>query len=436
MQDHVEIGYTQRPGGPLLKMTLACPYNGLLAVWPDRELLKPGKGLFALGEALQGGDPMANFGGNIELSHPRQDFPLGRIVAGNEMSPQLQNFLNDQELQSPIFTNLSFTEVKHVDEIVSIGPDGKTFVPDPAAAITLLQNSFVTTEEKLRGVLFSEDSQRAMTAPVFASTFSPQNHFVIVNLDYNAHHQAWQSYANGYLRVVSNGTSGGQVARISTISMATTADHPTANVAGKMKLSVSTVWKTNPHQSAFNRKASQRWNNHNGSPGADWKITPKQGDHIVVVQTSKLWAGGCPAIITVGELLQDADFIAFNAEYADKAGQANTQLEFEQVIGLPCLFYKFEIMVNEIVERRFGVAMSPNAVNLQWVNSQAVNAKPFGPRNANNIDVLEEAIQQAQGGQSVFTDNWSNFHVNSGEIHCGSATENTPQTDWWLVPNP
>ena len=77
------------------------------------------------------------------------------------------------------------------------------------------------------------------------------------------------------------------------------------------------------------------------------------------------------------------------------------------------------------------MAYSPNTANLQWVDSNQVNAKPFGPRNASNADVLEEGIQAVLPGQSLFLDDWNSFHIHMGEVHCGSAAEREAEEDWW-----
>ncbi len=93
LQDHVEIGYTQRPGGPLIKMTFVCPYEtNQLATWPRTHLLASGKGIFALGNNLGGGG--GDYGGNIELSNPQASYPHGRILAGSKISPLLRTFFS------------------------------------------------------------------------------------------------------------------------------------------------------------------------------------------------------------------------------------------------------------------------------------------------------------------------------------------------------
>jgi len=99
------------------------------------------------------------------------------------------------------------------------------------------------------------------------------------------------------------------------------------------------------------------------------------------------------------------------------------------------LFYQFNPLISDPENPPDplwkSVAYSPNTANLQWVDSNQVNAKPFGPRNASNADVLEEGIQAVLPGQSLFLDDWNSFHIHMGEVHCGSAAEREAEEDWW-----
>lgn len=100
--------------------------------------------------------------------------------------------------------------------------------------------------------------------------------------------------------------------------------------------------------------------------------------------------------------------------------------------GLPSLFHR---SVYEFVaggREAFANAFVPSAINLQWTDGKvAAVAKQFGPRDADDKDVFEEKIREILGAQTVFIDTWDRFHLNFGQVHCGSAAVRTPDPSWW-----
>lgn len=430
MQDHVEIGYTQRPGGPLMQVTFICPYDGLLANWPGHELLKTGKGIFALGGTLGGGG--GDYGGNIELLHSSQNHPLGRIVAGSAMSATLRTFLESQEAQTPVVIPIPYTEIEHIDEVLSPGPDGITYVPGPAEAIELLQEKFDTEEKQIRGVLFSRDAVQPAVAKVWRDATAASTPYIITDLNYDDVIQHWSRFNGpdgGYLRLV-GGTSGGQIAKVKSVSKAVAEDSNRIegpdNPAGKLMIEVEYFYDTGS-------KAFTNWKAMKPHRAHNWYRKPLQDAHVICVEQTLRWASSTPAIITVKEILEDAEFLTFNqttlppliAATATAAGVSN-------LVNVPSLFY------SSATERDtdsglspIAIAYTPNTANLQWVDSNPVNPKPFGPRNAANADVLESEIQAVLPGQSVFLDDWNLFHIHMGEVHCGSAAERQAEANWW-----
>ncbi len=43
------------------------------------------------------------------------------------------------------------------------------------------------------------------------------------------------------------------------------------------------------------------------------------------------------------------------------------------------------------------------------------------------------ADRMHDGLELLFTDNWDAYHVNLGEIHCGTNIIRTPWANWWEV---
>jgi hypothetical protein len=432
LQDHAEIGYTQRPGGPIIRTALLLPREGALPQWPLYDFLSNDRAVFTLGNNLGGGG--GDFGGNVELSCPMPGHPLGRVLAGNSMGETLQQFLAHQEEQQPLIINVDHTEVQHVDEILSPGPGGVTYIPDPAAAITLLQQTFDTPEKQRDALLFSQDTLRPLAATVWRSAFSPETKFLITDLDHDAVISQWERLLvenGGYLRLV-GGTSGGQVAKIKALTKATTGDANKItgndNPDGKLMIEVEHFYDTGA-VALTNWKATKP-----NRPGS-WYRTPQQGARIVCVQKTLRWTqlSTTPAIISVWEVLKDDNFVAFNSTTLPALIQASiTAAGIGNTVGLPALFYRDTRGANSTdPPTEFGIAYTPNTANLQWVNSSPVHPIPFGPRTANSEDVLRSRIEELSPGNPEFLDSWSKFHVRNGEVHCGSNAERIPTASWW-----
>jgi protein-arginine deiminase len=61
--------------------------------------------------------------------------------------------------------------------------------------------------------------------------------------------------------------------------------------------------------------------------------------------------------------------------------------------------------------------------------------KPFGPI-INGEDIFEKSVRDslaAVGVEVTFIDDWSMYHVNDGEVHCGTNTIRTTSgaAAWW-----
>ncbi len=135
MQDTMEIGYQEIPGHPRMHVVLRA--NRDADRYPPT-LLAPDLGYITVGEPrnLEGVDRLADWFGNLEVSHPVPGFPLGRIYYGRngdtgiEMQSEIVRFLQMQQVQSPVWVDTSWLAIKHVDEIFNFvpGPNGEAFL--------------------------------------------------------------------------------------------------------------------------------------------------------------------------------------------------------------------------------------------------------------------------------------------------------------------
>lgn len=114
-----------------------------------------------------------------------------------------------------------------------------------------------------------------------------------------------------------------------------------------------------------------------------------------------------------------------------------TQVQFETEIGLdpatdlirvPAIFFPNER------SPAFADALTAGMVNMLVINKNCVIPKPFGPV-ASGKDLFEEDLKgklTALGLGVNFLDDWYEYHVALGEVHCGTNTLRAPtQVPWW-----
>ncbi|MBK6799532.1 MAG: hypothetical protein IPG76_22865 [Acidobacteria bacterium] len=106
-QDHIEIGYYERPGSEKSHAVFRLPYGGsMLPSWPLNRLLKRDVGVFQIGKNTGSRTRSGDFGGNLEILPPNALYSMGRIVVGNTQSQKLFDFLESQEYQPPLSSTL------------------------------------------------------------------------------------------------------------------------------------------------------------------------------------------------------------------------------------------------------------------------------------------------------------------------------------------
>lgn len=79
-------------------------------------------------------------------------------------------------------------------------------------------------------------------------------------------------------------------------------------------------------------------------------------------------------------------------------------------------------------------ALSGGMVNMLVINKHCVVPKPFGPV-VGGKDLFEEDLQTKLGGMGLtihILDDWYEYHVANGEVHCSTNTLRSPtKADWW-----
>ncbi|MBE9042431.1 protein-arginine deiminase [Oscillatoriales cyanobacterium LEGE 11467] len=152
MQDTMEIGYVQFPKANALK-TVPSVLQGNRSIGLDRypkSLLGKNFGWFKIGQPrpVPAGNGLPDWYGNLEVTPPLPNYPLGRIYYGQSgdvgMHPEVLEFVKAQEIQGPpVAIDTSWLLIRHVDEILSFipTPDGGhlVMVASPEAGVNLLR---------------------------------------------------------------------------------------------------------------------------------------------------------------------------------------------------------------------------------------------------------------------------------------------------------
>ena len=417
-QDHIEIGYTQRPGGPKTCVVFQLPYGPQTDMvgnpeWPLTKLLSKDVGVFTLGQWLDNAWDSADYGGNLEILPPNPNYKLGRIVLGDSdsASDRLKQFLFSQEYQLPVTdVPVDWLGVSHIDEITSFLPDGSVAVADPALAWNLLTG--IDPADRGRSVFFATGA-----GPVSGTASANATADMRIETATDYRNQPWQ-----YIRVYS-GNKAGTVGFISEIAP----DY----------IRVSHVWTTT--STIINGAAPDfdifHWSDQPLPPKtSDW--APQAGSKYVLCQGSRLWRYGVPAIVTVEEVLNDPNFAALNtvlipASINDAKNRLQGAVGALTFRSVPSLFFGIRDIAPEDVRQHSCVAFNPGPTNLQPLNGKLYVPRQFGPAGG-GVDLFENSIRSALGTTVEFVDCWDLYHVSLGEVHCGSVAKRLAfEINWW-----
>jgi protein-arginine deiminase len=153
MQDTTEIG-TDEKGQPVALLGLRGKHDRGLTCGPlDERVAAYFAEKFPQMKTIRVGEPKAgrrwiDWFGNLEVSPPVTKFPHGRILTGRQkdltLHPEALAFLENQGVQGPpLFLNVSWLTIGHVDELITFIPWGrrgwKVVLPSPALAREVLK---------------------------------------------------------------------------------------------------------------------------------------------------------------------------------------------------------------------------------------------------------------------------------------------------------
>ena len=112
-----------------------------------------------------------------------------------------------------------------------------------------------------------------------------------------------------------------------------------------------------------------------------------------------------------------------------KTFKANIASIASEIIEVPILYFPNE------ADPSWADALTGGMVNMLVINKHCIIPKPFGPVVA-GVDLFEQDLsaQLAALGLTLhFIDDWHEYHVNLGEVHCGTNTVRKPSAParWW-----
>ena len=354
---------------------------------------------------------------------------------GKNRSDNLSSFLESQNLdpagsalQQPFYLPTSWLHVGHLDEIFAfIGNADEVVIADPGYAYELQNDKKRILEENRGQAVFfatgaTTESGKASTDGTLQGIKTGVNHTG----------KSWK-----YIRIYT-GDAAGQVAEIKKL--------------GNGYLVIGRVWDTGSkilkgggkrHITAYilPKELPTQALNKDG----EWFRVPKKGDKYVLVEGTKKWANGTPAMVTVAEILDDSDLADLNKDlHAKQPPQKDAQELIEDVkkgleeaaggkgrlkfVSVPVIYVGLLI---DFEAGESATALNPGLMNLQVINNKLYFPRQFGPLDSNGKDIFEqETLKKLPNAR--FVDDWDLYHVNTGEVHCGTATKRKlPDFNWW-----
>jgi Protein-arginine deiminase (PAD)/Protein-arginine deiminase (PAD) middle domain len=132
--------------------------------------------------------------------------------------------------------------------------------------------------------------------------------------------------------------------------------------------------------------------------------------------------------LTASRLRDFNDHITARLDEIRKQFRKEIDVEAVDFIEVPILY------MPNVKNPRFADALTGGMVNMLVTNKHCIVPKPFGPV-VEGRDLFEEDLngKLAPLGLTVhFLDDWDEYHVNQGEVHCAtSVLRRPPQAKWW-----
>gem|GEM_PF-7084493 len=458
IQDHMEIGYYQRPGKSPVMATFRLPYgrfpnsaqNGTQnPTWPinksasgsadhaELSLQGAGKGTFSILSRFYGDSRRSgNFGGNIECLPPTTKNPLGTIVVGNTARPEILAFFKAQQAQPLVEIDTDWLSVGHVDEAFAVSPDGNVYVANTAQGLSDLQARSTANDD---APLFLKGAGTYANMNVASFTYDGTNLAITLRRTSGS-----GPIDAGYFRVMAGPSEGycfhltaahtedGNQQREYVCDGSWNGGHlmstgDSGNVGDPGSVLGAVLNSGYFASKAVFTAGLNDMINHSGAFVADgctqcWNAINTQGNLV----------SGCPSFIRASEVLNDPNFAPQQSAMQAKI-DADVQLmkdvggiDDSQIKLLPALYIG---QFNAVSSNLRGLAFVPDLANYQVANGNSYVGSPFVALPASSDPFVTAAASILING--VFVDNWSLYHAEEGGVHCGTNVWRTPFDSWW-----
>ena len=398
LQDFAEIGNSNQSGGSRIAaiIDLKHPRGG---DWPHE--LWDDEPLYGLIEASSGGEGGGQ-GGDIEVTPPHRMpmYPLGRIIVGSKVQPQVKDFLRKQKVQTDTNGDLlqidtAWLGVGHVDETVSFIPTSASYVilvPSPRVAVDIL-HLIVECElgsSKIHVGTTSEDDDPDMTVEkllilndgvektTLESMVGSEDTTFYLSTALSVTEGAFLRIENEYVRAQS------VLGAVITVARGQLGTAAASHANGTLIYALSSLIQENLHEFS-------------GGSIAMYPGPQKSIDDIVAFLRSNL-APDDPSSVTVEEL--------------------------------PVLFKRRPDLG---IHLQF-LPYTPNVVNCLVAEGKNLMCDPDGPK-VGGVDYFRAYVSKRLSAYltPIFIDGWS-LHRMMGNVHCGSNVRRTAlTTPWWDV---
>lgn len=484
-QDDLEFGYSQTPHSALRAAAYTRHHGddedvvgGLGdALWRRTLLMGPAAVAADVGIYRNPFDPATadsgDYGGNIELLPPTTFHPLGRICTGSTISDKKYQFFVSQQVQEPFFIDTDFLRVGHVDEIVCFQKRSPLtvilasprlayqtlglaagFPAAPALPAGAPPPGGPTEEVPDDATFFSVGEIGSGEADIPLGGVDPFTTLVDNEANFLSPPIPWK-----FVRIY-DGSASGQIAHI-------------AFVQDSHTLVIDHVWDTEPSMDplTFDAPTAAGFNSgitYASTSGPLWQRGefPTAGSKYVVMEDTLWWdapaegiagpifpAELVPATVTRKELrslpgTKGEQLKKLNVEIQTRIDAVRAQIEQEAnplhpfitdpvtFVEVPVIFTGSLDAMNMPVPRR-SFAWTPGAANIVVANSKLFVAAQKGPRfrkpNGMLTVAFEDVIRNQLGaGNVVFVEDWVHYHIQMGEVHCGTnVLREAYDFEWW-----
>ncbi len=328
-------------------------------------------------------------GGNIEVTPPCQNHPLGRVVMGTKgLDAKLKGFVDQQKVQGPAVTvGTDWLAVGHVDEIFCFVKRGeKSFVvlvPSPMKAIRILQDM----------IKAGEGSK-----------------------------EMWVDY-----EIVPRFPRKRSVEKVLTNEKVAQFQHTTLQK------------RIGPDETTIHIGQDRRFEVGNVLTIEDERVKITGGAGTTVLTVDRHVDGTAPASHKKDELIyHEEDLIYWNRKVEDKIGEAVAQLRREvafTAVGIPVLFTQDQYPP-DWTRVTDALAYTPNLVNALVLGDKTftiILPNAHGPvRTGQTLDEFQREAQKALRG--IASPQWVEgyfFHVLKGGVHCATQTLRAPSDKMW-----